>query len=501
MGILAREPNSPYRSNFPFQAPPLEAVSSSFLLHLGKVSMKEKKYEKVIDRWEEIPTACNEAHLEVNLVSIMLESLGLSIKQIRINPNLGLGLGLIPDRLIYQDIDKPPVLVIEDKKRIPDFASATTDDDFINVCKRPNSLYRDAVGYLSGSNGIRQYLDKNVVPQDTLASYGLVFNGDFFQLWRRVDGLVYPLTGIQRFMSSTIPSLMRQLEYCLKNPQRALVTAVWNQKGGVAKTTNTINLGATLALEGKKVLLIDLDEQTDLTRGVGLNPENFKGWLQDCIDKVDKDELAEARNILKQTVQDRLFLTSDKKKLTLSVLPCHRDSIGKGFREKKDINHIKIFRRIIQLLSSDYDYIFIDASPAADVLSRCVLYSSDTTLIPIDYGKKSIHHGVGTYRSIAKLRLQKSQAEQIHIGPWNLGLVFSNCPPDSGTNLKKLIDDELLSIQFAGRQCKSVIKTYAQTKIAEFKHMPVICWQKSPVTECYKKLADEVFLNHNFVDE
>jgi chromosome partitioning protein len=463
------------------------------------MSSNSQKYQKVIERWEKIPATYSEDNIENDLVQPILEAVGLQFEQVKKTPHLGSGVGMKPDRLVYEDLTKPPVLVIEDKKRIPELADAT-DEDFISLCLT-NALYKDAVGYVSGSNGIRQYLDIGKVPAETLASYGLVFNGDFFQLWRRVDGLVYPLTGIQRFMSSTIPSLMRQLEYCLKNPQRALVTAVWNQKGGVAKTTNTINLGATLALEGKKVLLIDLDEQTDLTRGVGLNPENFKGWLQDCIDKVDKDELAEARNILKQTVQDRLFLTSDKKKLTLSVLPCHRDSIGKGFREKKDINHIKIFRRIIQLLSSDYDYIFIDASPAADVLSRCVLYSSDTALIPIDYGKKSIHHGVGTYRSITKLRLQKSQAEQIHIGPWNLGLVFSNCPPDSGTNLKTLIDAELKSVSFAGRQCNTVIKTYAQAKIAEFKHMPVICWQKSPVTECYKELANEVFLEHNFVDE
>ncbi|MBW4694384.1 MAG: ParA family protein [Lyngbya sp. HA4199-MV5] len=78
-----------------------------------------------------------------------------------------------------------------------------------------------------------------------------------------------PLTPIQKFTKANIPALMQQLEYCLKNPHTALVSAVWNQKGGVAKTTNIVNLGATLALEGKRVLLIDLDPQNDLTRGVG----------------------------------------------------------------------------------------------------------------------------------------------------------------------------------------------------------------------------------------
>jgi cellulose biosynthesis protein BcsQ len=72
---------------------------------------------------------------------------------------------------------------------------------------------------------------------------------------------------------------MQQLEYCLKNPRTALVAAVWNQKGGVAKTTNIVNLGATLALEGKRVLLIDLDPQNDLTRGVGADVSWFPNYL------------------------------------------------------------------------------------------------------------------------------------------------------------------------------------------------------------------------------
>jgi chromosome partitioning protein len=221
----------------------------------------------------------------------------------------------------------------------------------------------------------------------------------------------------------------------------------------------------------------------------------------ECVEKVDKKQFEEAKNILSNTIQHRVFPTTDPNtQLKISVLPIGSESLA-TFRDKKDIKQIQSFKKIIQLLVSDFDYIFIDTSPAADSLTQCALYSSDTTLTPIDYGKKSIHHGVRTYTLISKLRSQRSRNENIHLGAWNLGLVFSNCPPDSGVTLKGLIDKELLSKGFTGRKCTTVIKTYAQTKIAEFQHRPVVCWLNSPITKCYKDLADEVFLKHNFIDE
>lgn len=355
-----------------------------------------KNYQAVIDRWQQIPTDYPEAQLEANLVQVIFESLGLNFNQLQAQKTVGKG--LIPDLLVYTDVSQPPVLVVENKRRAKSLADAT-EESFIPLCKQQNSLYRAAVGYQDSptNKGIKQYLDKDVVKPAMLASYGLVFNGDFFQLWRRVDGLVLPLTDIQRMTAESIPQLMQQLEYCLKNPQRALVTSVWNQKGGVSKTTNTINLGASLAIAGKKVLLIDLDEQTDLTIGVGLNPNHFNNWILDCVEKVDKNQILEAKKILSETIQHRVFPTTDNNiKINISVLPIGSESLA-AFRDKKDIKQVQSFKKIIQILVSEFDYIFIDTSPAADSLTRCVLFSSDTTLIPIDYGKKSIHHGVNTW--------------------------------------------------------------------------------------------------------
>ena len=171
-------------------------------------------YNNIIQRWTQIPTTYAEANLEANFVNFIWQALGLNPHQIKANPGLGTGTGLKPDFLIYQNPSQPPVLVVEDKKREPQYAIAP-EQGFADWCKQ-QPRYKEAVGYpvpSTSNNGIRQYLDKNKVSPNCLASYGLVFNGDFFQLWRRVDGLVFPLTPIQKVTQTNLAQLMQQLEY------------------------------------------------------------------------------------------------------------------------------------------------------------------------------------------------------------------------------------------------------------------------------------------------
>ncbi len=460
---------------------------------------------QVIQRWQQIPHTCPEASLQTNLVIFALEKgLGLSFSQLQVTPNLGKGSGLTPDILVYTNTTKPPVLVIENKKRVPALATAP-NIGFANLCKG-HPLYQQAVGYTP--NGIKQYLDKsnpNIDP-NLLASYGLVFNGDFFQLWRRVDGLILPLTPIQRFTDVTIPKLLKQLEYCLNSPPKALVTAIWNRKGGVAKTTNTINLGSVLALEGKKVLLIDMDTQNDLTMALKLNPADYSHYLNKCIVEIQAGRYPDAKSILQSTIQTRNFPTTDRKNFDLNILPGNQKSLD-DFRDNKIYDsrtRRKLFQKLINLLVEDYDYIFIDVSPANNDLTICTLLSCDTLLIPSDYSRKTLHHAVALYhKDIPTIRTNREKQNPLHLGPWNLGIVFSNCPTGvtPTSRLEICIQDELKAKGFTGKQCKTRLAIYAQTKLAEFQHCPVICWQKSPITQLYKDLADEVFLNHHFIDE
>ncbi len=338
------------------------------------------------------------------------------------------------------------------------------------------------------------------MPPKYLAAYGWVFNGDFFQIWRRVDGLVFPLTPVLKVTAANFPKLLRQLEYCL-TPQRALVTAIWNQKGGVAKTTNTINLGAALAIAGKKVLLIDLDPQTDLTRGLKAIIKD-KECLQKCIDKIQLKDYKSAKDILSGAVQVRKFKTTESQHFSLSVLPGEENEL-KIFREKTqnfpDQLKRSFIEKIIKLLSDDYDYVFIDASPTIDVLSTGMLASCDTVLIPVDFDKKSLHHAAAVDHFLPKLRNARVEKWELPVVPWNLGLVFSNCPDEKGNILQNHINQTIKQLKFTGKPYKTELKIYAQTKVAEYSQVLVICWHKSPITKLYKNLALEVFLNHNFI--
>lgn len=459
--------------------------------------------KRIIQLWQKLPDDYTEPNLSPNFLIPLFDALGFGLDRRKVNP--GIGNGLIPDLLVYGDVNQPPLLTVELKKRIATLANAS-DETFVSQVARDN-LYRQAVGYTS--NGIQQYLNIDLVKPEFLAPYGLVLNGDFFQLWRRVDGLVFPLTPIQRIKKASIPMLMRQLEYCLSTPLSALVTTVWNRKGGVAKTTNTLNIGATLALSGKRVLFVDLDPQNDLTRGLGLSP-SFPDYLSLCTDKYELREFSAMKGVLDAAIQKKTFPTSDKRSFDVHLLSTNREFLeasrdrnqGKPHLEKSTtVKFEPVFKQIIQCLKQDYDYILIDVPPSIDALSRAVLFTCDTVLTPSNLSDKALHHAIEVNQLvIPTMRGLRAKSESLHLGPWSLGIVYSNCPSNAENLLKNTIEPELQKRGFTGKQYKERLQTYAQVTASEFKRAPVICWRNSPITGCYTRLVNEIFLSHNFTD-
>jgi chromosome partitioning protein len=457
--------------------------------------------KQIVDIWLSLSDSYKESELCAHLVCKLFEHLGYSHHQVKINPNISVGSALMPDYLIYNDTDKPPVLVVEIKKREPSLANIN-DASFVTACEK-HPLYQDAVGLTNNprNNGVLQYLDVNKVRPECLASYGLVFNGDFFQLWRRVGGLIIPLTTIKRVNKTSLPKLLKELAKCLQAPPAALVTAIWNRKGGVAKTTNTINVAACLALAGKRVLLIDLDPQNDLTTGIGMKADFAPNYFDRAYDKIQLKELDFAKEIISASIQTKTYPTSDKKNFQLSLLSAdkkHLNSINDNIYAHPP--HI-IFNDILNLIRHEYDYIFIDSSPKHDKLTECLLCTADTILLPIDIGGRSLKHAIDlSQQVIPGIQSMRNKADNFTLGPWNLGLVFSNCPTSIGVNIESEINKIIESKGFTGKKVNIRLINYAQTKQAEFKEMPVVCWQNSQITKLFHDLTNEVFLGHNYTN-
>jgi len=170
----------------------------------------------------------------------------------------------------------------------------------------------------------------------------------------------------------------------------AKIIAVVNQKGGVGKTTSTVNLAASVALKGQKVLLMDIDPQGNATSGLGVNKRELETSSYDVI--VNALPIDKA---IRKTEFENLW-----------VLPSNMNLAGAEL-ELVDMKHRESkIKNAVAPIKADFDFIFLDCPPSLGLITLNALCAADTVLVPIQceyYALEGLSQLMSTIRQVKRL--------------------------------------------------------------------------------------------------
>lgn len=255
-----------------------------------------------------------------------------------------------------------------------------------------------------------------------------------------------------------------------------MIISIFNQKGGVAKSTTVISLAASLATLGKKILVVDMDPQANSTVGLGQDDEELEKTIYDLL----RDQ-----KVTREKVEGMIIETRYD---NLSLLPSDIQLSNADIALVNYISRENLLSRILNFVRNDYDYILIDCPPSLGLLSLNSLVASNRIIVPITPGffsTKGIKHLLNTVELIHEQNLNSDlEVMGVLLTKYD---ARKNISKDLEFNLRKAFDDRVF---------KTVIRTDAQVEYAQENMMPIIFYnEKAKATEDYLHLAEEVIEN------
>jgi chromosome partitioning protein len=249
------------------------------------------------------------------------------------------------------------------------------------------------------------------------------------------------------------------------------VISIANRKGGVGKTTTSVNLGACLAFIGKKVLLVDIDPQGNATSGVGID----KADVDQCIYDVLVEDL-EAQKVVKSTLVENLY-----------SIPATTQLAGAEIELVPTISREVRLKRALEKIKDEFDYVIIDCPPSLGLLTLNALTASDSVLIPVQceyYALEGLSQLLNTVRLVQKHLNKDLKIE---------GVLLTML--DARTNLGIQVIEEVKKY-FQDKVYKTIIPRNVRLSEAPSHGEPIIIYDpKSRGAEVYLDLAKEVVRN------
>lgn len=246
------------------------------------------------------------------------------------------------------------------------------------------------------------------------------------------------------------------------------VVAIANQKGGVAKTTTAVNLGASLALEGQKVLVVDVDPQGNATSGLGINRWQLGRCLYDAL-------VGDAR-------AEELIVPTE---ITgLDVLPATMDLAGIEVELIAVEGRERRLREVLRSVQGRYDYVFLDCPPSLGLLTINALVAADGVIIPVQCEYYALE-GLGQLMHTIQLVQRHLNRELVIDGV--LLTMF-----DGRTNLSIQVVEEVKKF-FRDRVYRTIIPRTVRLSEAPSHGKPIVTYDgRSRGAEVYRELAREV---------
>lgn len=247
----------------------------------------------------------------------------------------------------------------------------------------------------------------------------------------------------------------------------ARVISITNQKGGVGKTTTSINLAAALVQRGQRLLLIDMDPQGNATVGCGVALDDIENTIYQLL--------------LKESIAAETVVKTDS---GIDVIPANGDLAGAQVELLNEIGRELRLQKALAPLHSEYDYIFIDCPPALNVLTINALVASDSVMIPMQceyFALEGLSALVATIRKIRETLNPRLSIEGL------LRTMF-----DGRNSLSNEVSKQLQT-HFGNKVYETVIPRNIRLAEAPSYGEPVISYDPtSKGADAYLSLADEI---------